>query len=69
MAKKSPAKKATKRVKAKSPKVSITKDSAGQWRFSVIAANGEILCQSEAYTSKSNANRGVGDLITALELL
>lgn len=36
------------------------------WRYRVKAANGEILCQSEGYTTQANAERGVRALRRAL---
>lgn len=50
----------------KKAKVKFIKDTAGKFRFSVVAANGEIVCQSEGYETKANANRGFGDLAQAV---
>lgn len=44
----------------------IFKDSAGEWRFRVKGANGEIVATSEGYSTKSNARRGLKTLITIL---
>jgi uncharacterized protein YegP (UPF0339 family) len=38
-------------------KLEIFKDRAGQYRWRLIARNGEIVAASEAYVSKSNAER------------
>jgi uncharacterized protein YegP (UPF0339 family) len=35
--------------------------SEPQWRWSLVAANGEVVAQSEAYTSRSDAERGARD--------
>tara|TARA_R110002050_G_scaffold42235_2_gene101871 strand:+ start:416 stop:745 length:330 start_codon:yes stop_codon:yes gene_type:complete len=37
----------------------IKKDSAGQYRFNLKAANGEIILSSEAYTTKQNCHNGI----------
>lgn len=39
---------------------------ATEWRYRVKAGNGEILCQSEAYTTKADAERGLRALRRAL---
>lgn len=33
----------------------IFKDKRKQWRFSLVARNGKIVCTSEGYKTKSNA--------------
>lgn len=33
----------------------------GEWYFHVVADNGEIVAQSEAYTRKADAERGAED--------
>ena len=40
------------------PNFEIFQDEAGQWRWRLKAANGEIVAQSEAYTRKEDAQRG-----------
>lgn len=50
----------------KRPKVSYFKDKRSGWRFRVVAANGEILCQSERYERRADAARGFGDLAQAI---
>jgi len=40
-------------------KFEVYKDAKGQFRFRLIAANGEIIAQSEAYTSNANCMNGV----------
>lgn len=40
------------------PRIKVYRDKRGQWRFRVVAANGEIVAQSEAYTRKHGAVRG-----------
>jgi uncharacterized protein YegP (UPF0339 family) len=43
----------------------IFKDKADppEWRFRVIADNGEPVCQSEGYTTQESAERGTVDLV------
>jgi len=43
-------------------KFEIFKDSAGSYRWRFKAANGEIVAQSEGYTSKSSAEHGMSVL-------
>ena len=44
----------------------VFKDKSGEWRWRVKAANGEILAQSEAYTRKEDAIRGIEALQNAV---
>lgn len=37
----------------------IFQDVDGLWRFRFVAGNGEIVCQSEAYTDKPACNDGI----------
>jgi hypothetical protein len=46
-------------------KFEVYKDHAGQYRFRLKAANGEIVAQGEAYTTKEHAHRGVEAVKTA----
>jgi len=39
----------------------IFEDSSGEWRWNVRAGNGEIIAQSEGYTRKADAERGLND--------
>lgn len=39
--------------------VEIYKDSVGQFRFRIVAANGEITAVSESYTSKQSCVNGI----------
>jgi len=34
-------------------------DNAGEWRFRLVAGNGEIVATSEGYTTPSNAQRAI----------
>ncbi len=44
----------------KFPKFRIYKDRKGDWRWSLVAANGKIIADSaEGYVSKRNATRAV----------
>lgn len=40
-------------------KFEINKDKAGQFRFNLVALNGEIIASSESYESKSGAMSGI----------
>jgi uncharacterized protein len=46
-------------------KFELFKDRAGQYRWRLVARNGEIVATSEAYVSKSNAERSA-QLVKAL---
>lgn len=37
----------------------LKKDKAGQFRFNLVASNGEVIASSESYTSKSSALNGI----------
>jgi len=37
----------------------LFKDISGEWRFSLIAPNKEIIATSEGYTTKQNAKKAV----------
>jgi uncharacterized protein len=37
----------------------LKKDKAGQFRFNLVAKNGEVIASSESYTSKSAALNGI----------
>jgi uncharacterized protein YegP (UPF0339 family) len=43
----------------------VFKDEGGEWRWRLQAANGEIIAQSEGYTRREDAERG---LTTAKEV-
>ncbi len=36
----------------------VFEDKAGEWRWRLVADNGEIVASSEAYTTKEHALRG-----------
>lgn len=42
------------------------RDVAGEWRFRIVAGNGEVVASSEGYTSQADARRGLGDLCRAV---
>lgn len=46
--------------------IEILQDNAGEWRFHVKAANGEVVAQSEGYTSNESAKRGAKALVRAV---
>ena len=41
------------------PKFEIYKDAKGEYRFRLIAPNGEIIAHSEGYTSKAGCMNGI----------
>jgi len=43
-------------------KFSIYKDSAGEFRFRIIAANGNILASSEGYSQKQSASDAIASI-------
>jgi uncharacterized protein YegP (UPF0339 family) len=49
-----------------SARFEVFKDVAGEFRFRLRAANGEIMMQSEGYATESNARRGVSDLLATV---
>jgi uncharacterized protein YegP (UPF0339 family) len=51
----------------KLPKIEIRKSKRnGQFRFVVIAANGEPLAMSESYTTKAKCKTGINATVDAL---
>ena len=40
------------------PKFEIYEDKANEWRFRLVAGNGEIIAVSEGYTTKQGAQMG-----------
>lgn len=40
-------------------KFEVYKDKAEEWRFNLVAPNGEVIASSEGYTSKDNCLKGV----------
>ncbi len=46
--------------------LSFYEDSAGEWRFRVRTANGEIIAPNEGYTRRADAVRGAHGLLEAL---
>jgi uncharacterized protein YegP (UPF0339 family) len=46
-------------------RVEVFKDRKGQWRFRLIAGNGEIIAQSEGYTRKYTATLGARRVLAA----
>ena len=40
-------------------KFKVFKDKKGEWRFNLIAKNGEVIASSEGYSSKAGAIKGV----------
>jgi hypothetical protein len=46
----------------KNPKYEIYQDKAGEYRFRLKAANGEIILTSEGYKAKSSAKNGIDSI-------
>ena len=44
------------------PVFEITKDKAGKFRFTLKAANGEIIAVSEAYNAKKSCEDGIASV-------
>lgn len=44
---------------AKHPKYEIKKDRAGEFRFNLTAANGQVILKSEGYTKKDACKNGI----------
>lgn len=40
-------------------KFEVFEDKSGDWRFNLVAPNGEVIASSEGYTSKDNCLKGV----------
>ena len=40
-------------------KYKLWKDAQGEWRFNLIAGNGQVIAVSEGYTTKSSAKKGI----------
>lgn len=50
------------------PRVTVFVDTAGEYRFRVVAANGETVSTSEGYTRRVDAVRGARALRRILRL-
>lgn len=48
------------------PRPTVYQDREGQWRWRIWAANNEIVATGEAYSSKSDAMRGLQDAKEAM---
>lgn len=46
-------------AKAKHPKFEVYQDKAGEYRFRLKASNGENICASEGYKSKTSCLNGI----------
>ena len=45
------------------PKFVISTDKKGQFRFNLVAANGEVVASSEAYPAKAAAKKGIASVV------
>ena len=52
----------TKGEQLKHPKFELYKDKAGEFRFRLKAANGEIIGKSEGYKAKASAKKGIASI-------
>ena len=46
-----------------SAKFTVFKDKAGQFRFNLKAANGEIIAASESYPDRKSALKGIASIV------
>lgn len=44
------------------PKFEIFRNKRKQWQFRLVAPNGKIICQSEEYTKKQGAVKGINSI-------
>ena len=44
-------------------KIVLYKDTVGEWRFRIIAANGEIVAASQGYKNKASCLKGVDAVV------
>lgn len=44
-------------------KIEFYKDTAGEWRFRFVAANGKIVAVSQGYKSKRSCLKGVAAVV------
>lgn len=49
-------------MSATGARLEVYEDDASEWRWRLIAGNGEIVGQSEGYTTKADAKRGAETL-------
>lgn len=40
-------------------KFELFTDKGGQWRFNLLASNGQVIASSEGYASKASAQSGI----------
>ena len=40
-------------------KFEVFEDKGGNWRFNLVAPNGEVIAMSEGYSSKANCMNGI----------
>ena len=52
----------TRDEKQTNPKYELYKDKAGEFRFRLKAANGEIIGKSEGYKAKASAKKGIASI-------
>ena len=52
----------TREEKQTNPKYELYKDKAGEFRFRLKAANGEIIGKSEGYKAKASAKKGIASI-------
>lgn len=46
----------------KNPKFEVYKDKAGEFRFRLMATNGQIIAVSEGYTTMANCDNGIASV-------
>jgi hypothetical protein len=52
----------------KTSRFEIRRGRSGKWRFNLIAANGEIVAASQAYTTKAKCLKGIYAVVDAVHL-
>ncbi|MET0734581.1 MAG: YegP family protein [Microbacterium sp.] len=45
-------------------KFELFTDKGGQWRFNLLASNGQVIASSEGYSSKATAQAGIESVKT-----
>jgi len=46
-------------------RIETYEDEAGEWRWRLVAGNGEVVAHGEGYTRREDAQRGAADALNA----
>lgn len=49
------------------PQIQYFKDSAGEWRWHVRSANGEVVAEGEGHRDRTDAERAAGEALVTFE--